>query len=380
MSMPSGVLEAAAACGRRCRGGAAGGVRILGGSSSSGDADFTGDGLSQRRPRQHARGRRARSTAATSPNWKKPGRCRSTATGAFGSYASTPVIANGVIYSQDLESNVAGDRPRKRRRPLDEEVRIADHGPNGVVVADGQVFGATAAEALRPRPENRQGASGQAAELERRDRHGARLSTTAWSTSRPCRQTPAAEYEAGAVGTLWALDAKTGKKLWHFDTVPEEPLGQAEGQLRRRPLVPALLRRQGLVYFGTGNPAPLPGRRRANRGARAGRARTSTPTRWSSSTPKTGKLDWYYQQTPHDLYDWDFQNPPILVKAGGKEVAIGAGKSGCVVAVDAKTGKPVWKRAVGKHNGHDDDGLLRDARRIPRRSRPAKSSPARSAA
>ena len=73
---------------------------------------------------------------------------------------------------------------------------------------------------------------------------------------------------------------------------------------------------------------------------------------------KTGKLDWYYQQTPHDIYDWDFQNSPILAKAGGREVAIGSGKNGIVIAVDAKTGKPVWSTPVGKHNGHDDDGLL----------------------
>jgi glucose dehydrogenase len=73
---------------------------------------------------------------------------------------------------------------------------------------------------------------------------------------------------------------------------------------------------------------------------------------------KTGKMDWYYQQTPHDLYDWDFQDPPLLIDAGGKELAIGAGKSGIVVALDAKTGKPVWKRPVGTHNGHDEDGLL----------------------
>ena len=73
---------------------------------------------------------------------------------------------------------------------------------------------------------------------------------------------------------------------------------------------------------------------------------------------KTGKMEWYYQQTPHDIYDWDFQDPPLLVNAGGRELAVGAGKSGIVVALDAKTGKPVWKRPVGTHNGHDDDGLL----------------------
>jgi alcohol dehydrogenase (cytochrome c) len=108
------------------------------------------------------------------------------------------------------------------------------------------------------------------------------------------------------------------------------------------------------MYFGTGNPAPYPGT-------------ASKP--WGSSRPganlytdsmvkldaKTGKMQWHYQQTPHDLYDWDFQDPPILLSAGGRELAIGAGKSGVVVALDAATGKPVWKRPVGTHNGHDHD-------------------------
>jgi glucose dehydrogenase len=114
---------------------------------------------------------------------------------------------------------------------------------------------------------------------------------------------------------------------------------------------------EGSMYFGVGNPAPFPG--------------TETEP-WGSSRPgpnlytdslvklnaKTGKLEWYYQPTPHALADWDFQNPPILTNVGGKELVLGAGKSGWVVALDAKSGKPVWKDAVGKHNGHDDDGLL----------------------
>ena len=72
---------------------------------------------------------------------------------------------------------------------------------------------------------------------------------------------------------------------------------------------------------------------------------------------KTGKMDWFYQQTPHNIYDWDFQNPPVLVNAGGRDLAIGSGKSGVVVALDAKSGKPVWKRPVGTHNGHDNDPI-----------------------
>ncbi len=56
-------------------------------------------------------------------------------------------------------------------------------------------------------------------------------------------------------------------------------------------------------------------------------------------------MDWYYQATPHDVNDWDLQDPPILVKAGGKDMVVGAGKSGIVVAVDANSGKLLWKRA-----------------------------------
>lgn len=111
------------------------------------------------------------------------------------------------------------------------------------------------------------------------------------------------------------------------------------------------------MYIGTGNPVPFPGAK----GLPWGQSRPG-PNPYTDSlvklNAKTGKLEWYWQATPHDLYDWDFQDPPILVHVGGRELAIGAGKSGVVAALDAKTGKLVWKALVGKHNGHDDDGLL----------------------
>jgi outer membrane protein assembly factor BamB len=73
---------------------------------------------------------------------------------------------------------------------------------------------------------------------------------------------------------------------------------------------------------------------------------------------KTGKRQWHFQLTPHGLYDRDLQGPPMLAKGGGRELVVAAGKSGIVIALDPENGKLVWKRPVGKHNGHDDDGLL----------------------
>ena len=110
------------------------------------------------------------------------------------------------------------------------------------------------------------------------------------------------------------------------------------------------------MYFGTGNPAPFPGQSGEPWGASRPGANLYTDSIVKLDA-KTGQLQWYHQATPHDLYDWDFQDPPILTEIGGREVAIGAGKSGLVIAVDAETGKQIWKTPVGEHNGHDNDGL-----------------------
>jgi outer membrane protein assembly factor BamB len=111
------------------------------------------------------------------------------------------------------------------------------------------------------------------------------------------------------------------------------------------------------MYFGTGNPVPFPGAP----GQPWGASRPG-PNLYTNSLvkldAKTGKMDWYHQVTPHDIYDWDFQGPPILIDVGGKPIVVAAGKSGIVLAADQKTGKVIWQRAVGNHTGHDDDGLL----------------------
>ncbi len=39
-------------------------------------------------------------------------------------------------------------------------------------------------------------------------------------------------------------------------------------------------------------------------------------------------------------------------------VVVDGGKAGIVIELNAQTGKPIWKVPVGRHNGHDHDGLL----------------------
>ena len=60
-----------------------------------------------------------------------------------------------------------------------------------------------------------------------------------------------------------------------------------------------------LIYYGTGNPG---------RGTRTcGPATTSGRAASSRATPDTGEAVWYYQWSPHDLFDHDGINECMLL-------------------------------------------------------------------
>jgi alcohol dehydrogenase (cytochrome c) len=60
----------------------------------------------------------------------------------------------------------------------------------------------------------------------------------------------------------------------------------------------------------------------------------------------TGKLRWYFQEVPHDTWDYDAISPPVLVdvpdESGTTVPAVAqAGKTGWVYVVNRETGKPI---------------------------------------
>ncbi len=332
-------------------------VAGCGGGSSGEDVSYTGTGYPNGDPAntRNAGGPIKASTVnELEVAWTNPIEAES----AFGSYASSPILSKGVLYSQDLASNVQAIEASSGDVLWTKKYELPDHGPNGVVVQGGMVYGATPTSAFALDQET--GKQVWSVPLIRNEHEGIDMAPGYHDGIVYVSTVPVNVgefYGAGAVGIVWALDGKTGKKLWHFDTVPKNLWGKpgvnSGGGLWYTPAFDE----HGSMYLGVGNPAPFPG---------------TESEAWGSSRPgpnlysdalvklnaKSGKLEWYHQVTPHALYDWDFQNPPMLVDAGGKELVLGAGKSGIVAALDAKTGKPVWQKTVGKHNGHDDDGLL----------------------
>jgi glucose dehydrogenase len=276
----------------------------------------------------------------------------------YGSYAASPAIVNGVIYSQDLASNVDAIDLKTGEILWSKDYGSPDQGPNGVNAGGGAVFGATADSAFAL--DQKTGKELWKVKLIAGPGEGIDMAPGVHKGIVYVSTVPgnnAKFYGEGLHGILWALDAKTGKKLWSFDTAPVKTWGKSNvplgGGLWHTPAFDSA----GGMYFGVGNPGPFPGTEEHPWGSdRPGKnLYTNSLVKLDA---KTGKLKWYYQLTPHDIYDWDLQDPPILAKVKGKPAVIEAGKSGIVIAVDRASGKLLWKRPVGIHNGHDNDSKL----------------------
>ena len=66
-----------------------------------------------------------------------------TAHGAFGAYATTPVVANGVLYTEDLDSKVQAINLTSGKVIWTHKYNSPNEGPNGVTFANGNLYGAT---------------------------------------------------------------------------------------------------------------------------------------------------------------------------------------------------------------------------------------------
>jgi alcohol dehydrogenase (cytochrome c) len=269
----------------------------------------------------------------------------------YGSLAANPVVQNGVVYLQDLDSNVyalalaTGKLEWECRLDLPEQ---SGPGPNGVAVADGVVYGAspTAVFALN-------GATGRAVWEDRKLLSKGQGTFGIQPQVANGRVYLASQYGSGpGGGALIALKASNGDLLWKFNTtVGPEPgvqaLGVGSGGAWETPLVSG----DGSVTYGIGNPYQTPA------AAIEHPARQLYTDSDVSLDAATGKLRWYYQGLPDDFKDYDMQTSPISASVNGASVVIGSGKMGYVYEMNADTGKLIWKTPVGQHNGHDNDSL-----------------------
>src|ERR1022692_2288507 len=229
-------------------------------------------------------------------------------------YATTPVVVNGVVYLQDLESNVMAIRLATGKVLWTHNYSSPNGGPDGVNVVGGTVYAATnrAAVALSA-------ATGRQLwsrtlignKYEGIDMAPGYNDGTVYVSTVPVDPT-VAQYHGGARSALWALDATTGAVKWSWDEVQNlwgNPSVNSGGGLWDPPSFDS----QGNLYIGIANPGPI-GQTGWPSGYPWGTSRPG-PDLYTDSVVKLsprGKLLCYYQLTPQFLFGWDLQNAPVL--------------------------------------------------------------------
>jgi outer membrane protein assembly factor BamB/plastocyanin len=286
-------------------------------------------------------------------------------TGRSGGGASNPIILGDTVYFQDLKGNVfALDLQTGNTKWSNLFNSSAVEGPNGPVVGWGKVFIAKDIENMTALNSSN-GEELWSIRLSNVSTTGVDIQPTIYDGMVYTSTVPGTGdvfYAPGGIGVLYALDQNTGEVLWNFSTVyPNDLWGHPEVNSGGGAWYnPAIDVETGITFWGIGNPAPWPGTFNWPNGtSRPG------PNLYTNSIlaidHMNGSMLWYNQVYPHDLFDLDFQIPPILASANvsGKQqnIVMGAGKMGRVYAFNRSTGSILWVTVVGKHE-NDQLGVL----------------------
>jgi PQQ-dependent dehydrogenase (methanol/ethanol family) len=171
-----------------------------------------------------------------------------------------------------------------------------------------------------------------------------------------------------------AHDAKTGKELWKFYTVPAKgepgweswgPDGPEDNMMASTwGMMGSYDPVRKLVLWGVANPMPNT-RMARHKGNADAVSRTAPSDLYSNSTvaldPVTGKLAWYFQHLPGDDWDQDYTNERILIRTSvspdprtvkwinpdvprgqQRNISVNVGEGGGLFALDRDNGQFLW--------------------------------------
>jgi len=148
----------------------------------------------------------------------------------------------------------------------------------------------------------------------------------------------------GVRGFVSAFDAQSGKLAWRFWTIPgpgEFGSSSWPGEMYLRgggtTWMPGTYDAElNTIYWGTSNPAPD-----FDGSVRPGDDLYTDCV--LALDPDAGKLKWYFQFTPHDLYDYDANETPVLIdtlyKGEPRKLLVEANRNGFIYVLDRTNGK-----------------------------------------
>jgi alcohol dehydrogenase (cytochrome c) len=157
-------------------------------------------------------------------------------------------------------------------------------------------------------------------------------------------------------GYFEARDPETGDLQWHWSVVPKK----GEPGFETWPNEEAAAHGGGMtwgtttydpelnqIYLGTGNPQPVI----AGTGREGDNLYTASVV---ALNPDTGKMNWYFQPSPHDTHDWDNVEVPVLfdgvIDGQKKKLLSMACRNGWFFVLDRATGKAHVSKEFVKTN------------------------------
>ncbi|WP_418894935.1 pyrroloquinoline quinone-dependent dehydrogenase [Limibacterium fermenti] len=139
--------------------------------------------------------------------------------------------------------------------------------------------------------------------------------------------------QVGVVGYVYALDAKTGKTVWTFCSVPdykENPKTSTGLPVTGGGYWTSfgLDTEKGVLYVPSGNPAPDMDIEIRGEDRKFFNYLIALDT-------KTGKLLGYKQLVRNDIHDWDVSAPPVIINTKeGRKIVASANKNGLLSVLD----------------------------------------------
>jgi outer membrane protein assembly factor BamB len=280
----------------------------------------------------------------------------------FGAFATNPLVLGGRVYVQDLTSDVhvydLADGTLIWETPEWNQPQL---GPNGVAVGYGHVYAILGEHEVVALSIDDGTEAWRVSLRTQNDSEGITIQPILFDGLLLLSTVPGSSpddfYSGGVSGILYALDAATGETVWSFDTDESGDLwGNEEVNSGGGAWYPPTVEvNSGRTFWGIGNPAPYPGTEEFPAGSsRPGR---NLYTDSLVALGPDGSLDWFRQVRQGDLFDLDFQLPAILTRlridGQQRQIAIGGGKNGEVIAFGREGGRILWRTQVGRHENED---------------------------
>jgi len=254
----------------------------------------------------------------------------------------TPIVVDGVIYSITSGNRVAaldGKTGQQiwsyepRLDPLTKKVLFAPYS-RGVAVGHGMVFIGTV--------------DGRGIALDQKTgKEKWQLQLTDFTNCHGCNFTSppvvagdiltfgSTAGELATQGKIYGVEAATGKKVWEFNTIKEDPKswpGQSGRYGGGGAWMPGTYdAKTDTVFYGTGNP----GKDFDASDRKGDNLYTDSVVALEA---KTGKLKWHRQEIPHDVWDFDSPYEVLLFTKDGKDLIVHMNKSGYVFVLDKNNG------------------------------------------